>query len=245
VALAAGGIELLDPLELPAVAAAARELAGERRRAACAEDPWPATGKRPHAKQRQFVDGVLGSGYDTIIHFGSARSGKSAAACLALLAFGYRYLGSRFLIGRYDHKRLWDSTMVSMGEALGWLYHRPWQHIKEVTPEVGLWQAGVQHLELVEGPLLAFTHFKEAGPLGSTEYDLAWIEEAQELPSEERAVEPGEESSRTPEVVTMIQSRLNRVTQPARPHWGPSHPKLIITAMGWGHNWVWEMAYAH
>lgn len=239
----AGLSALLDPRELVTAVQAARDLLGERRRAACAADPWTASGKRPHPKQRQFTKAVLGEAHDTIVHFGSARSGKSAAACLALLAFGYRYPGSRFLIGRYDHKRLWDSTMVSMGEALGWLFHRPWQHIKDVTSEVGCWQAGVQHLELVGGPLLAFTHFKEAGPLGSTEYDLAWIEEAQELPGETRSGPLGEEVSHTPEVVTMIQSRLNRVTAPSQPDWRPSHPKLIITAMGWGHNWVWEMAY--
>jgi len=235
---------VLTPIELAGVAAAARSLRGERVRARCAADPWEAAGKQPHPKQRRFAQAVLGEDYDTIIHFGSARAGKSAAACLALLAFGYRWPGSRFLIGRYDHKRLWDSTMVSMGEALGWLFRRPWEHIKEVTPEVGRWEAGIQHLSLVEGPTMAFTHFKEAGPLGSTEYDLAWVEEAQEIPSEERPGEPGEERSRTPEVVTMIQSRLNRVTRPKQPEWRLSHPKLIITAMGWGHNWVWEMAYA-
>jgi hypothetical protein len=235
---------LVDPRELVTVAHAAREVLGKRVRARCAQDPWAAAEKQPNPKQRRFTDGVLGQDYDTIAHFGSARAGKSAAACLALLAFGYRYPGSRFLIGRYDHKRLWDSTMVSMGEALGWLFRQPWEHIKDVSPEVGKWEAGIQHLALVEGPMMAFTHFKEAGPLGSTEYDLAWIEEAQEIPSEERHVEPGEEGSRTPEVVTMIQSRLNRVTKPRQVKWGPSHPKLIITAMGWGHNWVWEMAYA-
>jgi len=226
------------------MALAARSLGVERGRRRCATDPWSAAGKRPHAKQRRFTDGVLGPDYDTIIHFGSARAGKSAAACLALLAFGYRYPGSRFLIGRYDHKRLWDSTMVSMGEALGWVFRRPWQHIKDVSQEVGRWEAGIQHLTLEEGPKMTFSHFKEAGPLGSTEYDLAWIEEAQEIPGEPRTIEPGEEESRTPEVVTMIQSRLNRVTKPRQPEWGASHPKLIITAMGWGHNWVWEMAYA-
>ena len=235
---------LVDPRELMTVARAARDVLGERVRAGCAQDPWTAAGKRPHAKQRQFAKAVLGDGRDTIIHFGSARSGKSAAACLALLAFGYRYPGSRFLIGRYDHKRLWDSTMVSMGEALGWLFRRRWQHIRDVAPDVGRWEAGVQHLELVEGPLMAFTHFKEAGPLGSTEYDMAWIEEAQEIPGETRSGPLGEEVSHTPEVVTMVQSRLNRVTAPSQPDWKPSHPKLIITAMGWGHNWVWEMAYA-
>jgi hypothetical protein len=234
----------LDALDLAAAVMVARGLRVERGRARCAANPWSAAGKRPHPKQRQFTEGVLGAAYDTIIHFGSARSGKSAAACLGLLGFGYRYPGSRFLIGRYDHKRLWDSTMVSMGEALGWLFRRPWEHIKDVTPEVGMWEAGIQHLSLVEGPVMAFTHFKEAGPLGSTEYDLAWIEEAQEIPSEERPGEPGEEISRTPEVVTMIQSRLNRVTKAKRPVWRPSHPKLVITAMGWGRNWVWEMAYA-
>jgi len=235
---------LVDPRELVTVARAAREVLGERVRARCAQDPWAAAEKRPHGKQREFTDGVLGEDYETIVHFGSARSGKSAASCLALLAFGYRWPGSRFLIGRYDHKRLWDSTMTSMGEALGWVFRRPWEHIKDVTPEVGRWEAGIQHLSLVEGPMMSFTHFKEAGPLGSTEYDLAWIEEAQEIPSEERAVEPDEEGSRTPEVVTMIQSRLNRVTRPGDARWESSHPKLVITAMGWGHNWVWEMAYA-
>jgi len=244
VALPAGRAQVLNALELASVAAAARELRGDRVRAACAADPWEAAGKRPHPKQWRFTQAVLSEDYDTIIHFASARAGKSAAACLALLAFGYRWPRSRFLIGRYDHKRLWDSTMVSMGEALGWLFRRPWEHIKEVTPEVGRWEAGIQHLSLVEGPTMAFTHFKEAGPLGSTEYDLAWVEEAQEIPSEERPGEPGEERSRTPEVVTMIQSRLNRVTRPKQPEWRLSHPKLIITAMGWGRNWVWEMAYA-
>jgi hypothetical protein len=231
----------LDPLDLASAAFAAQSIRVERSRVRCAEDPWAAAGKQPHPKQRRFTDAVLGEEYDTIIHFGSARAGKSAAACLALLGYGYRWPGSRFLIGRYDYKRLWDSTMVSMGEALGWLYGRPWQHIKEVTPEVGRWEAGVQHLRLVEGPTLVFTHFKEAGSLGSTEYDVAWIEEAQELPCEERDASAGEERSRTPEVVTMVQSRLNRITRSAR--WGPSCPKLVLTAMGWGRNWVYEMAY--
>ena len=222
--------------------AAMERVARGRRRKAAATDPWIASGKEPHEKQRTFTKALLGERYESIIHFGSARAGKSVATCLGLLTFGYRHPGSRILVGRYDHKRLWDSTMVSMGEALGWLWGKDWRHIRDVTPDVGTWEAGLQHLTLVEGPQIAFTHFKEAGPLGSTEYDLAWIEEAQEIPNEDRNVLAGEEISTTPEVVTMIQSRLNRVT-PGRGQWGDSSPKLIITAMGWGHNWVWEMAY--
>lgn len=205
-------------------------------------DPWQAGAKTPTPKQATFTEALLGNEQETIIHFGSARAGKSASACLALLAYGYRWPGSRILVGRYEHKRLWDSTMVSMGEALGWLHGRPWTHISQVTPDVGKWQAGIQHLRLTDGPEIAFTHFHEAGPLGSTEYDLAWIEEAQELPNEDRHI-GGEDDEvvRTPEVVTMVQSRLNRKTHSAQ--YGDSFAKLLITAMGWGHNWVWDMAF--
>lgn len=217
-----------------------RSLLLEPVREKIAADPWEASRKIANPKQRAFTEALLGRENNTIIHFGGARAGKSAAACLGFLAWGYRYPGSRFLIGRYEFKRLHDSTMRSMGEALGWFYRRDWNHIEQVSEEIGRWRAGVQTLSLVGGGEYVFTHFKDAGPLGSTEFDGAWVEEAQELPSEEREFVEGEEFSRTPEVVTMLQSRLNRVTK------GPtdsSYPKLVLTAMGWGHNWVWEMAY--
>jgi len=214
----------------------------ERQRLRCAADPWEAAKKIALAKQRIFTDGILGREYNTIIHFGSARAGKSVGACLGLLAWGYRCPGSRFLIGRYEANKLHASTMVSMGEALGWVFGMRWGHIEQVTADVGRWRPSIGVLELADGGQYEFRHFSEASGHGSTEYDGAWIEEGQEIPSEERQAGAGEERSRTPEVVTMIQSRLNRITGP-RDGGEPPIPKLVITAMGWGHSWIWEMAY--
>lgn len=209
----------------------------------CAADPWEAAKKIALAKQRTFTEGILGRDYSTIIWFGSARAGKSFGTCLGFLSWGYRCPGAKFIVGRYEAKNLFSSTMVSMGEALGHIFRRPdWGHIEHITPDVGRWRPSLGVLELHDGGEYHFRHFKDASGHGSTEYDGGWIEEGQEIPGEEREAGAGEERSRTPEVVTMVQSRLNRITQP-RNGGEPPIPKLVITAMGWGRNWAWEMAY--
>jgi len=215
----------------------------ESRREVLVRDPWGASGKHPaHPNQQVFIDGILGQEYDTVIHFGSARAGKSVSACLGLLQFGYRYPGCRILVGRYTFRDLDRSTMVSMGEALGWIFGKEWGHIKDVTPRVGRWEAQRGMLTLRGGPKLEFQHFKDAGQLGSTEYALVWIEEAQEIPGLYDEETPGLRVTSRPEVLTMIDSRLNKVHQSAV--WGPSKPTLALTAMGWGHNWVYDMGIA-
>lgn len=202
-------------------------------------DPWEAAVITPHENQRKFIDALIGTDCGTIFHFGSARAGKSVAACLGLLCFGYRYPGSRTLIGRYDFRALDRSTMVSMGEAIGWLFQRDYTHVQDVEKDIGNWAKVRGILTLRGGPQFEFQHFKDAGQLGSTEYANAWIEEAQEIPGRMDEGEDRTPGSRTPEVIGMIQSRLNVVCQSEK--WGPSKPKLALTAMGWGHNWVWDM----
>jgi hypothetical protein len=182
----------------------------------------------PSAKQRMFTEAIGRGEWLTLIYSAGARAGKSDAADLGLLWFFGRWPKSRWLVGRWNYSDLQESTFVSLGTMIGRAFGRGYTHVEQIEKDIGVWRAGLQKLTFTTGGEIVFRHFKDAGALGSTEYHGIYLEEPQEIPSEEALGVDG--------VYAMLGSRLNRVARSER--WGESVPQMWMTEMPWGETWV-------